>query len=108
MLILILLVILAIMIILSLWYNRTSFLPERFDTISYPYRSGGPSYGSVYPVVGAGYADFPFWEIQSGTTRNMSYDIRGDVPIKKMYTGPWLQSSQTPIYNRPLVLGYSV
>lgn len=96
------------MVIVSLWYNRNSSISERFSTIRHPYGNVGHPYGSVYQVVPTGYTDFPFWNTQLGTTRNMSYDIRGDVPIKKMYTGPWLQSSQTPIYNRPLVLGYSV
>ncbi len=48
------------------------------------------------------YTNFPFWNTQLGSTRNMSYDIRGDVPIGHSYVGPWLQSSTRPIYNKPL------
>lgn len=29
------------------------------------------------------------YRISTGTTRNMSYDIRGDVPIPMGYVGPW-------------------
>jgi hypothetical protein len=40
-----------------------------------------------------------------GMTTNMSYDIRGDpFPIPRYYTGPWNNSSLSPIYNRPLEL----
>ena len=47
---------------------------------------------------------FPFWNTQIGTTRNMSYDLRGDIPIPRYNVGPWLNSSTTPIYNKPLYL----
>lgn len=40
--------------------------------------------------------------ISSGTTRNMSYDIRGDPFIAKSYVGPWNISTIRPIRNRPL------
>ena len=45
---------------------------------------------------------YPFWNTQLGTTKNMSYDIRGDVPIPYTYTGPWNQSTLRPIQNKPL------
>lgn len=48
---------------------------------------------------------FPFWNTQLGSTRNMSYDLRGDVPINpigKSFVGPWNISSTVPIYNKPL------
>jgi len=50
------------------------------------------------------YTNFPFWNTQIGTTRNMSYDLRGDIPIPRGQTGPWLNSSREgPIMNRPLM-----
>ena len=38
------------------------------------------------------------------TTRNMSYDIRGDPYIPKRYIGPWNMSSIYPIRNRQLII----
>lgn len=46
--------------------------------------------------------DENFYPYSIGTrhTKNMSYDIRGDVPLGNIsYTGPWLQSD---IYNYDL------
>lgn len=42
--------------------------------------------------------------LQSGNTRLMSYDIRGDMPITRYYTGPWMNPETGPIYNRPLII----
>ena len=47
---------------------------------------------------------YPFNNTQIGTTRNMSYDLRGDVPIPYTDVGPWLNSPHVPIYNKPLYL----
>lgn len=46
--------------------------------------------------------------ISTGTTRNMSYDLRGDVPIPGgcgQMVGPWNNSSLCPIRNRPMTIG---
>lgn len=44
--------------------------------------------------------------ISTGTTRNMSYDIRGDVPIGGMSNvGPWNIGTIRPIRNRPMTIG---
>ena len=48
------------------------------------------------------HTDYPWWNVQLGTTGNMSYDLRGDVPIGSGYLGPWNISSTTPIHNKPL------
>jgi len=48
------------------------------------------------------YTNHPFWNIQLGNKRNMSYDIRGDPYIPRTYTGPWNQSTLTPIRNPPI------
>ena len=34
--------------------------------------------------------------------RNMSYDLRGDVPIPYVPVSPWQNAEVGPIYNRPL------
>lgn len=48
------------------------------------------------------HTNFLFNNIQLGTKKNMSRDIRGDpIIIPRMYT-PWLQGTITPIYNKPL------
>ena len=48
------------------------------------------------------HTQFPFWNVQLGSKKNMSYDLRGDVPITPGYVGPWNLSSTQPIYNKPL------
>lgn len=51
------------------------------------------------------HTNFPFWNTQLGSTRNMSYDLRGDAPIgpiDRSVVGPWNIGSTTPIYNKPL------
>ena len=38
---------------------------------------------------------FQYWNMPLRSTRNMSYDIRGDPvpPIPRTYVGPWLNST---------------
>ena len=43
----------------------------------------------------------PLWNYPTRHTRNMSYDLRGDVPIWPYYIGPWLQSPRLNYYNYP-------
>jgi hypothetical protein len=70
--------------------------PEHFDDFWYrPY--GLNMYMSTH-------TNFPFWNTQLGSRRNMSYDIRGDIPIPKQYVGPWLQGTRIPIINKPLLM----
>ena len=42
------------------------------------------------------------WGMSTRSTRGMSYDLRGDPFIPRQYVGPWLNSSLTPIRNKPL------
>lgn len=46
--------------------------------------------------------DFPFFNFPIGTTRNMSYDLRGDVPIPYFIWTPFNMTTRVPIQNRPL------
>ncbi len=47
----------------------------------------------------------PFW-MGGGTRRNMSHDIRGDVPIPfRPYVSPWNIPSVLPIRNRRMTIG---
>ena len=41
----------------------------------------------------------------SGSTRNMSYDIRGDPYIPYTGAGPWYQATIFPIRNRRMIIG---
>ncbi len=44
--------------------------------------------------------------LPGGTTRNMSRDIRGDVPIGGPgMVSPWNNPGSFPIYNRPMNIG---
>lgn len=49
-----------------------------------------------YPSTHTGY---PFWNTQIGTTRNMSYDLRGDVPIANQGWFPFNMGTTIPIQN---------
>lgn len=46
----------------------------------------------------------PYWWASTGTTRNMSYDLRGDPYIPYMPVSPWYQSTIRPIRNRRMIL----
>lgn len=48
------------------------------------------------------HSNYPFWNTQLGTKRNMSYDLRGDVSINSVGWVPFNMSSWIPIRNRPL------
>lgn len=49
------------------------------------------------------YYDLPF-NAGMRSTRGMSYDLRGDVPITQYPIGPWNVSSWSPVQNKPLYL----
>jgi len=46
--------------------------------------------------------DYPY-TVSGRNTKNMSYDLRGDIPPTETFTGPWLQSD---IYN-PAYIEYN-
>jgi hypothetical protein len=89
----------VIIIIISFLFNTTEYF--------YGHRRGLYKYRYGYPTYFKGsYVGLPFWNIPTRTTRNMSYDLRGDVPIRHSYVGPWNISSwvygEGPIKNKPL------
>ena len=45
---------------------------------------------------------YPIWNLPSRSTRNMSYDLRGDVPIPYVMNMPFNMSERAPIQNRTL------
>ena len=98
--VIIILIILVLLYIITLPAKYTvvekiignSYDPETFD--DFWYRPYGLNM----------YTEWLFWNTPEGSTRNMSYDLRGDIPIPKTYVGPWLNSSRAgPIINRPLM-----
>lgn len=48
------------------------------------------------------YTDFPFWNTQIDSTKNMSYDLRGDVQIPYFMQMPFNMTSIMPIQNTSL------
>jgi hypothetical protein len=52
------------------------------------------------------HTNFLWWNTQLGSTRNMSYDLRGDVPIYPRFRHfqPWNNPTRFPIYNKPLIV----
>ena len=47
-----------------------------------------------------------FWPSFPTRTRNMSYDLRGDIPIRPpiIAPGPFMNPPAVPIYNRPMII----
>ena len=102
-------IIIALTIILSL-IMFGSYLKEGYTNTNNEYGNIKEIYGVGYndePIYYVTHTNFPFWNMQLGTTRNMSYDIRGDIPIKRTLTGPWLNPETRPIYNKPLEIGFA-
>ena len=54
---------------------------------------------NLYEHYGYDYTLFPFWNTRLYSTRNMSYDLRGDIPIYPQYIGPFNNPSRFPIQN---------
>ena len=79
----ILLLFLSIMTIVLLWTRR-------YD-----------NYQQVYPVQ---YLEYPYWSSPLRSTRGMSYDLRGDVPIGNMMVTPFNMTTRSPIMNKPLYM----
>ncbi|QKF94546.1 hypothetical protein QKU48_gp1088 [Fadolivirus algeromassiliense] len=50
------------------------------------------------------HTNFLFWNTQLGNKRNMSYDLRGDVPYPHFMWTPFNMASTVPIKNKPLYL----
>jgi hypothetical protein len=94
------LILLIFLIFLYIFINKRegfSVIPRSSNEYDYQYYynphniSDLPYYGDPYPFT-----------ISSRSTRNMSYDLRGDVPVTYQDVGPWNNSTRGPIYNRPL------
>lgn len=84
---LLLISILIVCVILFLPIILNSKSVENFYEGYFPY----PNY-LRYPLL-----NDRIWWNSSPSTRNMSYDLRGDVPIPMSYVGPWNISSFAPI-----------
>lgn len=81
--IVILLIIATILLILYLYKYKEHFVDRVWY---YPYT--WPKYWRRY---------WPWYYYP--TRRNMSYDLRGDVPVTWQYTGPWNLGTRVPINN---------
>lgn len=46
--------------------------------------------------------DYLMFNAPTRSTRNMSYDLRGDIPIPQTYVGPWNIGTYNPIHNLTL------
>jgi hypothetical protein len=84
-----------IFIVVIILFIRQYITKESFYSyyLPYPYST----YSRRYPYYG-------IWWQPTRSTRGMSYDLRGDVPIPSTYIGPWNISSYAPIRNKPLAL----
>lgn len=58
-----------------------------------------------YPLSPYATGIYPIWNEPTRSTRNMSYDLRGDVPIPETgFWSPWNMSTIRPIQNTPLFI----
>ena len=71
-----------------------------YETLYTQYTVYYYDYFGSYPP--SNYFMYPFWNASTRHTRNMSYDLRGDVPIPPSYVGPWNISENAPIQNKTL------
>ena len=96
-----------IILLLILWFpyifNRNKRY-DHYDIITSPtYQEYNDEYRSHYDPYDT-HTNFPFWNSQLGSTRNMSYDLRGDVPIPHYMNIPFNMGTRVPIRNKPLYL----
>lgn len=92
---LIAIILLLIFILYTIKYIKRHYTPNEKE---YYYTNTSPyDYTNTY-------THFPFWNMQLGSKRGMSYDLRGDVPIPYYYQFPFNMSSRIPIRNKPLYL----
>lgn len=59
----------------------------------------------VFLIASVFFANFEGFQSLPQTRRNMSYDLRGDIPIPYHQVSPWNNPEVGPIYNRPLIMG---
>jgi len=102
-----LILIALIILLLILWFPfAIKKQNEQYDTINevsyYPYDNINNDNNNFYDPYLATHTNFPFWNTQMGSTRNMSYDLRGDVPIPYYMNVPFNMGTRIPIRNRPL------
>ena len=75
--------IIYLMIIIGLLCLLYLFINKKIEHYLFPYEYRPYNYPIIQP-----------WNMLSPSTRNMSYDLRGDpFPIPYTYTGPWLNST---------------
>lgn len=78
------------------------FLSENFSMYQ-TYQAVAPSSSFFSPIPWwNGYTNFPWWNTPLGTTKNMSYDLRGDPLVIPRTQFVWNNSSLFPIYNKSI------
>ena len=99
-----LLVLAAIIILLLILYFPFAFTKrEQYEAINeVPYNFYNNENNNFYDPYMRTHTNFPFWNTQLGSTRNMSYDLRGDVPIPYYMEVPFNMTTRIPIRNKPL------
>ncbi len=89
------------LILLTLIFVTIIFLLySLIKPVSYDLFSPYVSTNSNYPYWDT-LPNYPFWNSQR-STRNMSYDLRGDVQIPYLINLPFNMSSRIPIQNKTL------
>ena len=97
--ILILILIFVIFLVAEQWFMYEYFGGDAeygpYNRLPLPFAPGYPYLFNPY----YNYTNFPFWNMPLGTTRNMSYDLRGDPIVIPRTDFVWNNSSIFPIYN---------
>ena len=99
-------IIIAIVALLNVFfpYIATNFNRPKDEKFSPVNRGWNHFYILDRPPYYKTHTNFPWWNNQIGTTRNMSYDLRGDIPLFHNDDMFWNQSSYVPIMNKPVIL----
>lgn len=88
--------ILMLIIFLLIMYMICGILYDSYKIMYYDY------FNPYIPNNYAYYPYYPFWNLSTRHTRNMSYDLRGDVPIPYFMNLPFNMPENMPIENRTL------
>lgn len=98
-----LIILLIILWILCILDNKNKHYDHYVSITDTPYQRYGTEYESLHDPHLQTYTNYPFWNLQVGSKRGMSYDLRGDIPIPYRQFA-WNNGTRIPIRNKPLAV----
>lgn len=92
-------VIVIILLILLLYLFTKSDKPKIYETLcanleyNHKYNKYNKYLATPLGALQGTHSNFPFWNTQLGSKRNISYDLRGNIPVTLKHIGPYNVSS---------------